>query len=459
MALLCATLAGCQASKPVLPVEPALQPKSVPVTPSKPSPEMATLSTDKGETQVDLATFNYSGQGTLLYANGTKARGEWFEGKLHGFGELQTKLQTFQGNWQAGRRHGHGTALYRDGSRYEGDWAQDQHHGYGTITYPNRVTYEGMWQAGKRQGFGLEQRPDHSSVKGQWQKDQRDGHAVARFADGSSFEGEWENGYAIGSGTLNWPTGITIIGAWIDEVVRHGLIEFPEGPSYAGKIFTGRNRAYESAFANWLELTARAGSPSVQYLLAKAHLESKLENANLQTGLSWLERSAEQGFATAQYELADLLVNQDWSKAEDYLLLAAAQKHPDAHARLAEFYHRGHHYAQNLTLAVSHYQVAVALNNLSAINNYAWLLATTDTSIADPEQALQLIGDLVLYLDSWQLLDTYAAAHARLGRFSLATNLQKRVISGARETTIDNLQIADLQERLRLYKSELPFLE
>lgn len=79
--------------------------------------------------------------------------------------------------------------------------------------------------------------------------------------------------------------------------------------------------------------------------------------------------------------------------------------------------------------------------------------------MADPEAAIQLIGDLVMYLDSWQLLDTYAAAHARLGRFSLATSLQQRVISAAKETKIDVLKITDLEERLRLYQSELPFLE
>lgn len=124
-------------------------------------------------------------------------------------------------------------------------------------------------------------------------------------------------GHAFGSGTLKWPTGITLIGAWTDQVIRHGLIEFPEGPSYAGKIFGEPNRAYEADFVAWLESTAHAGSPSVQYLLAKVHLENKLENVNLQTGLSWLERSAEQA------------------------------------------------------LAVSHYQFAVALNSLSAVNNYA----------------------------------------------------------------------------------------
>lgn len=48
------TLIGCQVSRSVSAIEPASQPLNIQVAPAKPTTEMATLITEKGERQVNL---------------------------------------------------------------------------------------------------------------------------------------------------------------------------------------------------------------------------------------------------------------------------------------------------------------------------------------------------------------------------------------------------------------------
>jgi hypothetical protein len=37
---------------------------------------------------------------------------------------------TYYGNFEYGKRHGHGTFLYANGSKYEGDWFNNLKHGF-----------------------------------------------------------------------------------------------------------------------------------------------------------------------------------------------------------------------------------------------------------------------------------------------------------------------------------------
>ena len=53
-----------------------------------------------------------------------------------------------------GIKHGEGTFLYPDGSKYEGYWLNDVRHGRGKYTYPNGDIYEGEWADNQRHGQG-----------------------------------------------------------------------------------------------------------------------------------------------------------------------------------------------------------------------------------------------------------------------------------------------------------------
>ncbi|MEE6513301.1 hypothetical protein FKM82_020845 [Ascaphus truei] len=77
-------------------------------------------------------------------------------------------------------KHGLGTFMYPDGSKYEGDWVGDQRHGQGIYSYANGDSYNGDWFAHQRHGQG-----------------------VYRYADtGSKYIGTWVNGKQEGAGEL-----------------------------------------------------------------------------------------------------------------------------------------------------------------------------------------------------------------------------------------------------------------
>lgn len=51
---------------------------------------------------------------------------------------------SYNGDWQLGRRHGHGEYVMSDGSVYRGLWAKDKPHGRGTLSIPYiSYTYSG----------------------------------------------------------------------------------------------------------------------------------------------------------------------------------------------------------------------------------------------------------------------------------------------------------------------------
>lgn len=58
------------------------------------------------------------------------------------------------GDYVKNKRHGRGTFLYPDGSKYDGEWNENLREGHGTYTYPNNDTYEGEWKNHQRHGKG-----------------------------------------------------------------------------------------------------------------------------------------------------------------------------------------------------------------------------------------------------------------------------------------------------------------
>lgn len=459
-ALSVAALFACQ-SVPEAPVVVETAPPVVQATVEvAPEPgEIATLVVDGERRQVTLSDFDFSGTGTLIKADGTRLHGRWLNGQLHGYGESSAQGNAYRGNWQHGERHGRGTQLLESGFSYQGNWQNDKREGYGTLTYPNQVYYEGMWHAGKKSGYGLEQRPDFSSHKGEWRNDVQHGPGITTFSDGTQLAGTWVDGEISGEAELTTPLGVQIRGMWRAGAIRSGVLQLPDGGRYSGEIYLQRGLSYNAAFVEWLDTQAHNNSAYAQYLLANAHLEARVPNPDLRAGAAWLERAAAQGLAAAQYELAMLLVEQDWEQAETLLQAAVEQGYPAAYSTLAEYYHQGYHYPQDLALAVRYYQAAVDAGHLNALNNYAWLLATTDSSWADPEEAIRLMRPLILYLDNWQLLDTFAAAQARLGKYELAVSLQKRVIAAARADNHPQDIVFELENRLASYQDGQPFLQ
>ena len=59
-------------------------------------------------------------------------------------------MERFQGQFKEDRRHGRGTCIYPDGSRYTGEWQAGAVHGEGRFEHANGDTFVGTMASGHR---------------------------------------------------------------------------------------------------------------------------------------------------------------------------------------------------------------------------------------------------------------------------------------------------------------------
>jgi len=400
------------------------------------------------------------GEGKYRGVDGTHYQGHWSNNQRQGYGRQSfSDRSTYQGEWQADLAHGFGERLYVNGSRFEGSWAAGKRQGYGTLVTSANLVYEGLWQNDMRQGYGRQSYPDGRAYQGNWSVDRQNGIGIETHADRSSHNGRWENGEIVGIGTRTHRTGIQFTGEWVKNVITQGQLVLPSGDTYNGPIYLADVQGVAPDLVKWIENLAGKQNTHAQYFLATIYLDFDEPKQDLQTAEVWLRRSATAGHAEAQYRLAILLNDTDQTLALDWLSQAANQAHPDANALLGGYYHLGKHLPLDLNKAITHYSKAASQGDLGATNNLAWLLATTqDESLADPQQAVDILQPLVLYLGNWQHLDTLAAAHARLGHAAIAIQMQFRALEAARQQENHDLSkeqvLLEMQRRLELYKRE-----
>ncbi len=100
--------------------------------------------------------------------------------------------------------------------------------------------------------------------------------------------------------------------------------------------------------------------------------------------------------------------------------------------------------------------------NRKACNNLAWILAATPAAaLRNPREAERLARRALAMADDdnsrYSLLDTLATAQAAAGRFPEAVKSAQRAVGLARRVKVPPAGIAELEERLELYRKGLPF--
>ena len=83
----------------------------------------------------------------------------------------------YQGQFQAGKKHGQGTKTWPNGDRYDGQFNQDQKHGEGRYEWgPRALTpgarYQGQFQQDRRDGPGRYTTPEGLALETTWFNDQ-----------------------------------------------------------------------------------------------------------------------------------------------------------------------------------------------------------------------------------------------------------------------------------------------
>lgn len=188
--------------------------------------------------------------------------------------------------------------------------------------------------------------------------------------------------------------------------------------------------------------------------LGEIHLDEESGFYDPDLAVDFLRKSAEYADATALYYLAEMYENgvhlaRDSAAALAHYERAAVAGHPEAQNWLGYRYRSGRGVTQDYTLAVQWYELAAEQGHAQATNRLAWLLATCPRAlICDGERALTLVSDLYEVDDSASVLDTLAAAYARVGDFENAVATQ--------EKTLEIRSNAGYSARLRQYRAGNP---
>lgn len=133
--------------------------------------------------------------------------GQWKAGRYHGHGVHIDGLGTrYEGGWKEGQRHGYAVARYDDGGVHEGHWQNNARHGRGASRYANGSTYEGEWRSNKYHGRGVRTEPCGTTYDGQFEDGFPCGQGTQRCADGAAYEGEWNGGRHHGRGVCRYAT-------------------------------------------------------------------------------------------------------------------------------------------------------------------------------------------------------------------------------------------------------------
>lgn len=139
--------------------------------------------------------------------------------------------------------HGHGVLTWPFEDRiFTGNFFLGKVHGYGVLTF-GKVFYQGEHKDGRRHGFGMTNIMENDveeSYEGFWEDDLPVGEGTKKFVDGDVFEGIFVGGFEHGMGKWSFNTSLgrtDVIGVW-----ENGLflgISLEEDQEYQGEIRYG----------------------------------------------------------------------------------------------------------------------------------------------------------------------------------------------------------------------------
>jgi len=163
-----------------------------------------------------------SGRGTLFSDKHTRYKGEWLNGKRHGYG-IQHKCDCYmyKGNWSNDKHNGHGE-LQTSGFTYTGGFRHGRYHGRGRLFIDSDHYYDGIWSRGNKHEHGTYVTPT-GKYEGDFYFNLKHGHGVYTTQD-SIYNGEWRSSLRHGRGVYTTPEG-TYTGEWANNFY-HGYGRF-----------------------------------------------------------------------------------------------------------------------------------------------------------------------------------------------------------------------------------------
>ena len=186
------------------------------------------------------------GRGTQIWPDGSKYEGYWQHGKSTGLGRLiHADGDVYTGQWKEDMACGQGTYHHTNGAVYEGEWREDKQHGFGVERWPDGAQYSGLYVNGKKQGKGKFAWCDGSQYEGEFQDNNLQGQGTYCWQDGRRYTGAWKNNRMDGQGVFEWADGRVYKGGYIeDKKEGYGEFSWPDGRVYKGNWHDGNQHGH-----------------------------------------------------------------------------------------------------------------------------------------------------------------------------------------------------------------------
>jgi hypothetical protein len=190
----------------------------------------------------EMVTFTWSGacqdgraqgEGVLQWFIDRKPsaryEGEYQQGKKSGHGVYTDPSgNTYDGEFRDDQPNGHGADVMASGARYVGEFRDGKRDGHGIFTYTNGNTYDGEFHDGDHNGHGIFTFSNGDRYDGEFSDNKFDGHGIYTWADGHYYDGEYRSGVANGQGALVYKTR-SFRGTWSDGCMKDDNMQLAVG--------------------------------------------------------------------------------------------------------------------------------------------------------------------------------------------------------------------------------------
>jgi TPR repeat protein len=188
--------------------------------------------------------------------------------------------------------------------------------------------------------------------------------------------------------------------------------------------------------AKWFRKAAEQGDAGGEYSLGEMYLTGRGVSADLVEAVKWMRRAAEHGDARGEFNLAVMYaqgqaVPKDENEAAKWMRKAADQGLAAGQFGVGSMYAHGKGVPQSAAEAAKWYRKAVDQGDPAAMNNLAFLLATsTDPNVRNPKEAVAIAQKAVVAEpDNPAYLDTLATTFFEAGQPDRAAETERRALA------------------------------
>lgn len=194
----------------------------------------------------------------------------------------------------------------------------------------------------------------------------------------------------------------------------------------------------ETEAVKWFRKAANQGHAAGEYFLSEMYSTGRGVSLDNFEALKWLRRSAEHGDPRGQANLAamyseGIVVAKDEAEAVRWMRKAADQGFAQGQFGLGVMYAHGQGVPQDEPEALKWYRRAGEQGDVQALNNMAFLLATSkDANVRNPNEAITIALKAVDAINENAIcLDTLATAYFEAGQYEKAVETEKKALAAS----------------------------